>query len=93
MPRRPKDAITPQWEEYVDGLVETAAEAKTEVARLRSELAEAEADIKTAEADSEHWRNRHAELVGIVRNIVNDPLMKRDQVQSRLLLALERHGG
>lgn len=62
--------------------------ARAELRRLRERL---ESRLSTAEADAQHWEGKAASLAGVVRSIVNDPRLPREQVQSRLLVALQKY--
>jgi hypothetical protein len=86
----PRDAPPPapsqQWVEFTDRLILARDAARAEVTALKAEL-------ESEEAKAQHWRNQHDILIGVMRNIVNNPTSQRTQVQSQLLIAIERHGG
>jgi hypothetical protein len=63
-------------------------EARAELRRLRERL---ESRLNAAEADAQHWEGKAATLAGAARAIVNDPRMPREQVQSRLLVAIQKY--
>lgn len=52
----------------------------------RREVTKLKADLDAALADKQTYEGRWAKASGVIQQIVNDPLMPRDQVQSRLLV-------
>lgn len=52
----------------------------------RREMTALRADLDAAVADKQTYEGRWAQARGVMIAIVNDPLMPRDQVQSRLLV-------
>lgn len=68
----------------------TADSAIRERDETKVELDAALAKADALKADAQHWEGKAAGLGNAVRAVVNDPLMPREQVQSRLLVALER---
>jgi hypothetical protein len=92
-PRRLLEAAYDRIEELED---EQAAERKRYQRDLQSAsdvTAELVSQRDEAVADKQVMEGRAANLAATVRNIVNDPLMARDQVQGRLLVALEKYDG
>jgi hypothetical protein len=55
-------------------------------AQHRREVTKLKADLDAAVADKQTYEGRWAKASTAIQSIVNNPLMPRDQVQSRLLV-------
>lgn len=92
-PRRLLEAAYDRIEALEDELAEKERERRRDSDAARRATAELVSERDEAVADKQHMEGRAATLAAVARNIVNDPLMPRDRVQARLLVALEKYDG
>lgn len=88
-----------RWQKYVDGVLDERDALKEEVSRLKGELARARAKAPAAtttastvelEAELTNLTRNTQNLRRVVRNIINNPLSTRTDVQAKLTLAMQQ---
>lgn len=78
---------TEQWESWADRVLQERDELRRENQKLKSE--EAARDI-VIEAELTNLKRASHDLCAVLRNIINNPLSPRIDVQSKLTLAMQR---
>jgi hypothetical protein len=77
---------TERWEAWVEKLIAERDEARVEIRRLEANLT---AHKVETEAELTNLNRAAGALVAVCRNIINNPLTSRTDVQSRLTLAMQ----
>lgn len=86
MPRTVLDRAYDRIEQLERELEQVQRVTDERESQHRREVTKLKADLDAAVADKQTYEGRWAKASSVIQDIVNHPLMPRDQVQSRLLV-------